>query len=203
MRWMRAAYGIASRPGAPRSARSTSPERMRCTSRRASETGGGGGETSISAEHAATAVLRATLLDALLECTPAADAPRVVFAAPSGERHDLGLISAALVARCHGADTVFVGADVPEEDLLSSVAEARADVLALGFVTLSEVEIEATLRRLRRALPARVSLWVGGRGVAGGASIPGVDRLESMVRLEAFVLEARRGIALDDAGGQR
>jgi DNA-binding transcriptional MerR regulator len=149
------------------------------------------GELSISAEHLATNVLRAVLVEKLGELEGDGLGPRILFATPSGEPHDVALLVAAIVAASLGASSLFVGADVPDEDLVATATSTRADVLALGFVLLDPDEIEARLTTLRRQLPERVGVWLGGRGIDGLAPIRGVDRVGSFDRLSAFVLEAR------------
>ena len=151
------------------------------------------GQTSIASEHLATSVIRSLLFDALSAVPASTTGPRVLFGSTSGERHDLGLIAAAIVARAAGADVLFVGADIPEADLIAAVETAGADILALGFVCSPTDEIERVLQSVRSALPASVEVWIGGQGIRGCAPVRGVDRIETLERIEAFVLEARRG----------
>lgn len=158
------------------------------------------GQTSVAAEHAATNVLRSLLVDSLEHGEVDPLGPQVIFAAPEGERHDLGVLAAAIASRAHGARPIFVGADVPAEDLVAAVARTRANALALGFVISEPSEVEAVLRALRDALPDPVALWIGGRAIVGCAPMRGVDRIEHDGRLEAFVLAARGS---DDAGVRR
>jgi len=149
------------------------------------------GQLSVSAEHLATGVMRAQLLRCLEELDPDGLGPRVVFAAPANELHDLGLLVAALGAGAVGADVVFVGANVPDDDLCPTVRATGADVLALGFVTSPAARIEQLLRELRGALPDRVGLWAGGAGIRGCGPLHGVDRMERPEQLEAGVLSLR------------
>ena len=152
------------------------------------------GQLAIAAEHMATSIMRSMLVEALDRgADPTAGGPPIVFATPAGERHDLGLLVAALVAQQAGARPIFVGADVPDEDLVSCVRASRADGLALGFVTSSADEVMSVLRRLRRALPEDVALWAGGSGIRGCAPVAGVDRVENLDQLAAYVLSLTPG----------
>jgi DNA-binding transcriptional MerR regulator len=159
------------------------------------------GELAISAEHLATDVLRSLLMEKLRAWEADGLGPRILFATPSGEHHDVGLLVAALVAAAQGASVLFVGADVPDADLAATACATRADVLALGFVVMDRAQMEARLAVLRSQLPDRVALWLGGRGIEGLPPIQGVDRVGSFDRLEAFVLEARG--AADAQGASR
>ena len=149
------------------------------------------GELPVACEHFATEVLRSLLLDALGEIEGDARGPRVLFATTSGEDHDLGLLVAAVVAADLGASVVFVGADVPEEDLVHVLSFGRVDAVALGFVMQTPERVEACLRSLRERLPDRLAIWAGGRGIGRVAPGPGVDRVPNFERLRAFVLAAR------------
>ncbi len=174
------------------------------------------GQLAIAAEHMATSIMRAMLIEALDRGELDEGGPPIVFATPAGERHDLGLLVAALIAQQCAACPIFVGADVPDEDLVACVRAARAEGLALGFVTSTAEEVVAVLRRLRRALPEDVAIWAGGSGIRGCAPVAGVDRVENLDQLAAYVLsltpgetatsrrQERRqeqGRAMQDAGG--
>ena len=149
------------------------------------------GQLSVSAEHLATDIMRSQLLRCLEALDPDGLGPRIVFATPSDEMHDLGLLVAALGAATVGADVVFVGANVPDSDLCATVKAAGADVLALGFVTSAPARVEGLLEELQDALPDRIGLWVGGAAIRGCGPLRGVDRMERHEQLEAGVLSLR------------
>lgn len=158
------------------------------------------GRTSVAAEHRATNVLRSILVESVEIGVDDGLGPRVVFASPEGERHDLGVLAAAIAARAFGAQPIFVGADVPIADLVESTVAARAQALALGFAVSPPETVESILRDVRRALPEEVALWIGGKGIVGCPPLRGVDRIENAKRLEGFVLQARRS---EDREGAR
>jgi len=147
------------------------------------------GSLGIASEHLATAVVRAFLLDLIQPAPEGKGAPRLIFAAPSSERHDLGLLAAAVVANQSGAEIIFLGADMPEEDLRTAAAAARVEAVVLGIVCLPNAHDQ--IKDVRKALPKSVSLWIGGAGIAGLPPISGVERLVHFRDLEAFVAELR------------
>ncbi len=150
------------------------------------------GELSVSAEHMVSAQLTSMLGAALLAQRPDAGGPSVVFATPAGEPHALGLCVAALTATDAGATAIYLGADVPEDDLVASVERARADALALALVTLPRDVAEQGVRALRRRLPERVELWIGGAGASHCAPVRGVVRLPDLDQLAAHVTWKRK-----------
>jgi DNA-binding transcriptional MerR regulator len=145
------------------------------------------GELTVAAEHLASALLSSMLGAALLDHRPDAAGPSILFATPSGEPHALGLCIAALTAAHAGAAPIYLGADVPEDDLVVSVERSRVDVLALAFVTLPRQSAEDGLRRLRRRLPERVEIWIGGAGAARCAPIRGVVNVANLDQLASHV----------------
>lgn len=137
----------------------------------------------IPSEHLATAILRSLLGSALQPTAATMRGPRIVFATPTGEPHELGLLMAALTALGGGADPLYLGAGVPVDDLVAVVERAGAAALALGLVTIEAELATRTTHALRRAIPDHVHLWIGGAGVAR-ADLP--DRVECFASLEAL-----------------
>ncbi|MFO0688030.1 MAG: MerR family transcriptional regulator [Myxococcota bacterium] len=152
------------------------------------------GELSVAAEHLASNLLSAMLGEALREARPAEPGAAIVFATPSGERHALGLYVAALTAAHAGAEAIFLGAEVPEDDLVASVLRSRASVLALGLVTIESKGAEEILHHLRSRLPARIEIWIGGPGLPRCAPIPGVERIANLDQLASRVALTRLAV---------
>ncbi len=156
------------------------------------------GELSIAAEHLVSVQLSSMLVGSLHAHRPAPTDPSIVFATPSGEPHALGLCIAALAAAAAGAAPIYVGADVPEDDLVESVERSRAEILALALVTLPKDAAEAALRRLRRRIPGRIEIWTGGAGSVRCAPIRGVVNVANLDQLASHV--ALRRLACDGQG---
>lgn len=149
------------------------------------------GEISIASEHLATAIARSMLINALDAEVERATGPAIVFATPTEERHDLGLLVAALIARRAEARIIFLGAEIPESDLVECIRTSRAEVLVLGFVMSNRERVVAILRSVRRELPDSVALWIGGSAIKGCGPIRGVERIENLDQLAAYVLDVK------------
>jgi DNA-binding transcriptional MerR regulator len=154
------------------------------------------GAMGIASEHLATGVLRSLLGSALQPTQASLLGPRIVFASPSGERHELGLLMAALTALGSGANPLHLGVDLPVEDLLEAVERAGAAVLALGIVSLPAPQAIRAVAALRGGLADEVGLWLGGAGSARVELRDGVERLDGLEQLE-------RRVALLVASGGR
>ena len=68
---------------------------------------------------------------------PAVRAPeasaRLLFATPSGERHEIGTLGAAMLAASSGLGVAYLGPDLPAREIVESVKPAGAQVLVLGL----------------------------------------------------------------------
>lgn len=143
----------------------------------------------IASEHLGSSLLRSLLGAALRPSALHRGAPRIVFATPAGERHELGLLIAALSALGAGAYPVYLGPDLPVGELLVAVERTGAPALALGIVALPVADAERFLRALRAGLPEDVELWVGGSRTteltlpAGVALVSSLDALEQRTEM--------------------
>lgn len=139
-------------------------------------------------EHLVSAVIRSVLGGLLRTNHRPTSATRILFAAPSGERHELGLLCAAVLAASAGHAVIYLGPDLPPADIAHAATTAGADVVILAATADAGLEA-SSLRRLAR-LPDRIAVWAGGphaRAVRAvvGARVRVVDRLEHLQELLA------------------
>jgi len=147
------------------------------------------GSVSIAAEHLMTTVLRSLLTISMESSEPMPEGPRIVFATPSGEPHDLGLMAAAVVAMGAGAVPVVLGADVPSDEVVESARHVRAEAVAIAVVTLAGHQASEWLTRLRARLPASTALWIGGAGARRLPPIGATRVVPDFASVEASVAE--------------
>jgi hypothetical protein len=123
-------------------------------------------------EHLISSTMR-NILGSFLRLYSRRDAPvRLLFATPSGERHEIGTLGAAMLAASSGLGVSYVGPDLPAREIVDSVRPAGAQVLVLGLTTTSAAKTkERELRAIVRGLPRDVELWAGGRGAARHAAL--------------------------------
>jgi MerR family transcriptional regulator, light-induced transcriptional regulator len=145
------------------------------------------GELCTASEHAASALLR-TRLGALLAAQPVGKSPPVVCTTPSGEQHELGALLVAVLIAMTGRRAVFLGANLPAEQIVEAVRLSRAGGVALSVVVLPPEDTRRELKRLLKLLPVSVELVVGGRGTTHLGQIPPRARiLRSLPELEAWL----------------
>jgi methanogenic corrinoid protein MtbC1 len=137
------------------------------------------GALTVADEHLATALTHRVLaslrppvrVEASAGEQPAPTEKRVLLAAVEGEQHALGLRMAADILEDAGFRTIYLGADVPTDALLQSVASLSPDLVALS-ATMPELapRLEEVAGALRRAHP-RVGLLTGGQALASGSAV--------------------------------
>ena len=120
------------------------------------------GRLPIAAEHMTT-FLAGSLLGGALRAVPVRERRRpILFTTPAGERHEFGVLVAALVATSAGADAVYLGPDVPASETARAAAQLNASAIALGVVALDPADTAPYLHALRGDLDRSVPIWIGG-----------------------------------------
>lgn len=125
-------------------------------------------------EHIASVVVRTMLSQMLRAVVVSASAPRLVVATPVGHWHELGALSAALVASESGWRVVYCGPNLPADELAYAVARLQARALALGIGhALDDSRLAGEIQLLRRLVGDSLPIFVGGGGaVRARRSIP-------------------------------
>lgn len=138
------------------------------------------GDLRIAHEHACSSVMRG-LLFSLMRLYPSDDARRrVVVATPADEDHELGALMVAILAAMHGWSVLYLGPNLPAEEVGYAVADSQAELLMLSITNLSEAHTRAELAAIERSVPDRVRILVGGRA----AVAPPGSRIEIQQDLE-------------------
>jgi hypothetical protein len=114
-----------------------------------------------------------------------ATGPLVVCSSLPGEGHALGLHMAALVLAVTGCRLLFVGTEVPVAQVASLAKDRNARAVALSVSRASRGAAMTTqIASLRRMLPRRVRLVVGGDGALRPR--PGIDVIQDLGTLDAW-----------------
>jgi DNA-binding transcriptional MerR regulator len=132
------------------------------------------GTLSPAQEHLVSAIVRSVLGGLLRSMARGDGTPRVVFATPAGERHELCLLCAAVLAAAAGYGVLYLGPDLPAADIAGAAKISGATSVVLGTTTPGAVT-RAEARNLARALSG-ISLWIGGPEAASLATEIGYAR---------------------------
>ena len=123
------------------------------------------GRLSVAQEHLATAAVQRVVISVLGSLIPAEDGPAILIAGPAGDRHEMGALLAAAVAAAEGWRVVYLGTDLPAEEILDAagVAGVRAVGLSVVYVSNPNATIRE-IRAIREGLPRTTALLIGGGG---------------------------------------
>lgn len=121
------------------------------------------GRLGIAHEHMTSALLR-NLLGAMVSLhRRASPVSRLLFATPSGERHEMGILMCAMLAVGGGLGMIYLGADLPGSEIVMAAQQTAPEAVVLGFVGAEEAEARIkSLCDIADRLPSQIELWVGG-----------------------------------------
>jgi len=113
----------------------------------------------------------------------------VVLAGLPGDFHRLGLQIAALVIAAAGRSETVLGSNTPVEEVVETAAALNAAAVGLSLNESAVCDdAVAAVADIRRRLPARTRLWLGGSGARRLDPLPvNVQVLDSLDRLESAV----------------
>ncbi|MBD3222096.1 MerR family transcriptional regulator [bacterium] len=142
-------------------------------------------------EHLASAVLRTFLWQLWRRSEPVAGSESVVVATPAGQRHELGALLVSGVAADLGWRVVYLGCDLPSEEIAAAVqtSQSRAVLLSLVY-PMNELRMFEEIRRLRGLLTPEVEIVAGGRAAPAGRDeleVAGVVVADSLDDLAAIL----------------
>ena len=108
---------------------------------------------------------------------------RAVVTTPAGESHELGALMVAMLAAMHGWSVLYLGPDLPADEIAYAVVQTGAELLLLAVTSLERRAAWAQIGAIEKALPSGARILVGGRA----ASVPAGSRAEVQQDLEVAV----------------
>lgn len=120
------------------------------------------GRLRISHEHAVTGIVRGLISSITRMYPPADGSRRAVAVTLSGESHELGALTAALLATMYGWRVLYLGADMPPDEIAHAAEGFGADVILLSVVSVEDEGAREQCATLARNVPDRLRLLIGG-----------------------------------------
>lgn len=152
------------------------------------------GELRIYHEHLATVLVERRLSAMLAELNPAEGQRRVVVTTPVGQLHGLGALMAGAVAAAGGHRVLYLGVNLPAEEIAAAALDFDATHVALSVVhPPDDAALIGDLRRLRRLLPGSIAIVAGGRALQANASRFSAAELTIVEDLDAFATLLSKG----------
>jgi len=124
------------------------------------------GSIRVAHEHMATAAVR-SFLGRVKQIRRANEgAPCIVIATPSGQDHEIGALMAATMAANEGWRDLYLGPNLPAQEIALAAMETNAKAVAISIVAPgNNPDVIHEFRNLRNLLEERIPLLVGGGGV--------------------------------------
>ncbi|HEX7336837.1 MAG TPA: cobalamin B12-binding domain-containing protein [Gemmatimonadales bacterium] len=145
------------------------------------------GELEVRHEHFASGVMGDFLRTVRSPLDDRATGPFAALATLPGELHGIGLQMAALVFALAGWRPLVLGVDTPIPQIAALAREASLGAVALSCVQDGGRRSAYPVAALRRALPRRIPLLVGGRGAPAKSRIKGVELVPDLAALDHWL----------------
>jgi len=121
------------------------------------------GEVSVAAEHVVSASVHRRLASALDAVPPAPGAPSVIVGLARASRHELGVLTFAVLLARAGLDVVYLGADVPPDSWVVAVSSRATAAVVVGVPRQEDVPaVRDTVAAIMAAQPGIPVLLGGG-----------------------------------------
>jgi len=131
------------------------------------------GEIRPAHEHMATAIIRTFLGNMLASFQPSAHAPRLIVTTPIGQLHEIGALVAAITAASEGWKALYLGPNLPAEEIAGAFHQTGARAVALSIVYPPDnPRLDHELGMLRERLGQATPIIAGGHAAkAYGATL--------------------------------
>lgn len=145
----------------------------------------GSGKLFIYQEHFLSQQLIRFLNVEIDQLLKTATKPQVLLATLPGEKHTLGLLMVAALLASQGISAVYLGGEVPMDQIEKAVQDFKVDIVGITFsAAYLYKNIRSHLIELRALLPDSVEIWTGGEGVHHLRKLPpGVTRFNTLETL--------------------
>ena len=146
------------------------------------------GELSVAEEHMTSALLR-NLLGALIPLYQrASPGARLLFATPSGEQHEFGILVSAMLVAGGGLGVIYLGADLPAEEIVGAARKTAPQAVVLGFIGAEGSKAGVVeIQKVAHKLPSQIELWLG--GAQGEAVVEEIRRTRALLIDDFEMLE--------------
>ncbi len=154
------------------------------------------GRIRVVHEHLASAVVRTVVSNMGRVQVAPASAPTLIVTTPAGQQHELGALVAATTAASEGWQVVYLGPNLPAEEIAAAARQKGAGAIALSLVyPADDPRVAEELVRLRTLVPGTTAILVGGPAASGyrdALRIIGAVHLDDMKGMRR-ALERLRG----------
>ena len=121
------------------------------------------GTLRIASEHMFSSSIKIFLANLVRSYRIPENSPKIIVGTPTGQQHELGALLAACIAASSGWNVVYLGPDLPVEEIASAASKLKVKAVILSLVyPEDDVQLMENLKRLRIMMP-KIPLLIGGR----------------------------------------
>lgn len=145
-------------------------------------------EFHIAQEHMTSSIVR-SVLGGMVRMD--ASEVKVILATPETELHELGILAAALILALAGFEPVYLGPNLPAEEILLAAKKTGARAILIA-VTAERDILREQVNRIASGLPHNTELWIGGSASAALSSSISNPQLVTLSDFDELEAECRR-----------
>jgi DNA-binding transcriptional MerR regulator len=129
------------------------------------------GELRIATEHRVSVIIRSFLGSYIKSDRRSVGIRCLVSTTPTGQFHELGALMASLSASVMGWRSIFLGPNLPAEEIAGALKANKASFLALSIIyPADDPYLGSELVHIRRLIGNDIQILVGGRAAGNYAS---------------------------------
>ena len=122
------------------------------------------GTLRVMHEHMATAVLKPFLHNLRISYRPSGNSPSIIISTPRGQAHELGALIIGLVAVSQGWKVIYLGPNLPAEEIASATITKKSRYVLLSIVyPANDPYLIQELEKLHSLIDKEVKIIIGGR----------------------------------------
>lgn len=130
------------------------------------------GEFQISQEHMVSTIVRSLLGSMLVSGKTNSKGPILLVTTPNRQLHELGALMSAITAFSLGWQIIYLGPNLPVEEIANSIIKHRADAVALSITyPLNDSALNLDLQRFRKIINNQFPIIIGGQGAQNYADM--------------------------------
>jgi DNA-binding transcriptional MerR regulator/methylmalonyl-CoA mutase cobalamin-binding subunit len=129
------------------------------------------GTLRIASEHMFSNSIKIFLANLVKSYRIPENSPKIIVSTPAGQQHELGALLAACIAASSGWNVIYLGPDLPVEEIASAANKLKVKAVTLSLVyPVDDVQLMKDLKRLRKIMP-RIPILIGGRAAMSYHSV--------------------------------
>ncbi len=155
---------------------------------------------SIAQEHMFSCCVKRIVLSMVNSLHNAStNSPTMLFATPSEEQHEFGILLSCLLAAAQQYRCYYLGANLPGKDIVEAIRHLQPDIIVIGLVktppepaTIEQLQIVVTAKET-----ATSTVWIGGDGAEYWHRHSTLPSCELIKDINHFYSKAQQWMLLD------